>query len=76
MGQDIFDNEILCKSCKKVMKPELISRNGFNLRALRCAKCNEVIVHPVDKQEYEDTFESVKHNAVALKVFIQSLKDA
>lgn len=29
-----------------------------------------------DKQEYEDTFESVKHNAVALKVFIQSLKDA
>lgn len=29
-----------------------------------------------DKDEYEATFESVKDNLVALKVFIQSLKDA
>jgi hypothetical protein len=36
------------------MKPLLISKNGFNLRAIKCEKCNEVIVHPTDKQEYEN----------------------
>lgn len=51
---DIFDNEILCKKCKKIMKPSLISRNGFNLRVIKCDKCNEAIVHPADKAEYEN----------------------
>ena len=54
MTQDIFDNAILCKKCNKIMKPELVSKNGFNLRVLKCAKCNEIIVHPVDKAEYEE----------------------
>jgi hypothetical protein len=51
---DIFDNQILCKNCSKVMKPVLINRNGFNLRAIKCEKCNETIVHPADKQEYDE----------------------
>ena len=51
---DIFDNKILCKNCEKVMKPILISKNGFNLRAMKCEKCSEVLVHPTDKQEYEN----------------------
>ena len=51
---DIFDNAILCKKCNKAMKPELVSRNGFNLRALKCKKCNEIIIHPIDKQEYDE----------------------
>jgi hypothetical protein len=51
---DIFENAILCRKCKKEMKPVLISKNRFNLRALKCSKCNEIIVHPVDKQEYEN----------------------
>ncbi|MDP1729173.1 MAG: hypothetical protein Q8L27_03160 [archaeon] len=51
---DIFDNQILCKKCNKVMKPTLISKNGFNLRTIRCEKCNEIIVHPADKAEYEN----------------------
>lgn len=51
---DIFDNAILCKKCSKVMKPVLISKNGFNLRAIKCDKCNEAIVHPADKAEYEN----------------------
>jgi hypothetical protein len=51
---DIFDNAILCNKCKKTMKPLLISKNGFNLRTLKCEKCGEIIVHPVDKQEYEN----------------------
>ena len=64
---DIFDNAILCKKCNKVMKPELISRNGFNLRALKCGKCNEVIVHPVDKQEYEE-FMRLKNKEFEVKM--------
>lgn len=51
---DIFDNLILCKKCNIVMNPELVSRNGFNLRVLKCKKCKACIVHPVDKKEYED----------------------
>lgn len=52
--KDIFDNTILCNDCKKPMIPSLISKNGFNLRVVKCSKCNEIIVHPSDKIEYED----------------------
>ncbi len=51
---DIFDNQILCRACNKQMKQELISRNGFNLRTLKCQKCGELIIHPTDKAEYEN----------------------
>jgi hypothetical protein len=51
---DIFDNTIICRGCDKAMKPTLISKNGFNLRAIKCEKCGETIVHPTDKKEYEE----------------------
>ena len=49
---DIFENTILCKKCNKAMRPCLVSRNGFNLRTIKCQKCGEAIVHPEDKTEY------------------------
>jgi len=52
--EDIFDNLILCKNCKKTMEQELVTKNGFNLRIMRCKKCNDFVVHPVDKQEYDE----------------------
>ena len=64
---DIFDNEILCRKCRKIMKLELVSRNGFNLRTLKCAKCNEIIVHPVDKAEYEN-FMKLKQKEFEVKM--------
>jgi hypothetical protein len=64
---DIFDNKILCKNCEKAMKPALISKNGFNLRAMRCEKCNEIIIHPVDKQEYEN-FMNLKRKEFNVKM--------
>ena len=64
---DIFDNQILCKKCNKVMKPVLVSKNGFNLRALKCEKCNEVIVHPADKAEYEN-FMKLKQKEFEVKM--------
>jgi len=51
---DLFDNPILCNNCEKKMDTILLSRNGFNLRAKKCAKCGSVIVHPQDKTEYEN----------------------
>ena len=64
---DIFDNQILCKQCKKVMKPVLVSKNGFNLRAIKCEKCNEMIIHPVDKQEFEE-FMRLKNKEFEVKM--------
>ncbi len=64
---DIFDNPILCKNCKKIMRPVLISKNGFNLRALKCEKCGEIILHPVDKQEYEN-FMRLKNKEFEVKM--------
>jgi len=51
---DIFDNKILCNKCGKEMKKVLVTKNGFNLRAVKCEKCNETIYHPADLKEYEE----------------------
>jgi len=52
--EDIFDNTILCSKCNKKMQPRLLTRNGFNLRTVKCENCGKAIVHPEDKQEYEE----------------------
>lgn len=49
------------------MKPSLISKNGFNLRVIRCEKCGEIIIHPVDKQEYEE-FMRLKNKEFEVKM--------
>jgi hypothetical protein len=64
---DIFDNTILCKKCNKAMKNQLISKNGFNLRAIKCEKCGETLVHPADKQEY-DNFMRLKQKEYEVKM--------
>ena len=64
---DIFENSILCRKCNKVMKPGLVSKNGFNLRVIRCEKCSEMIVHPADKQEYEN-FMQLKNKEFDVKM--------
>jgi ribosomal protein L37AE/L43A len=51
---DIFDSKILCNKCGKPMVKGTIHRNGFNLRAWKCEKCKEIILHPADKAEYEN----------------------
>jgi len=64
---DIFDNQILCRKCSKIMKNCLISKNGFNLRAIRCDKCGDMIVHPADKAEY-DEFMRLKQKEFEVKM--------
>jgi len=52
--EDIFDHTILCNKCEKKMTPKLLSKNGFNLRAVKCESCGKAIIHPEDKKEYEN----------------------
>ena len=65
--KDIFDAKVMCENCDKAMKPTLISKNGFNLRAVKCAECGEVIVHPVDKNEYNE-FMRLKEKEYSVKM--------
>jgi len=51
---DIFSNKILCGKCDKQMKPGILTKNGFNLRIVRCENCGKSIIHPEDKREYEE----------------------
>src|SRR3989344_1135001 len=46
---DIFDSKILCKNCNVEMEKQTVSREGFHLRAVRCPKCGERIIHPADE---------------------------
>lgn len=52
--EDIFDHTILCSKCNKKMQPTLLTRNGFNLRIIKCSNCGKSIIHPEDKKEYEE----------------------
>ena len=52
--EDLFDHTILCSKCNKKMKAGLITRNGFNLRAVKCEHCGNSLIHPEDKREYEE----------------------
>lgn len=52
--EDIFENIILCNKCNKKMNPKLISKNGFNLRTVKCDHCGKSIIHPEDQKEYEE----------------------
>lgn len=45
---DIFDATILCKNCHIAMKPNVIERDGLELRAVVCPKCHDKILHPAD----------------------------
>jgi len=54
---DIFDTKIMCKKCNVEMKPKIVNRNGFELRAVECPKCEDKIIHPADlntSEHYKD----------------------
>lgn len=54
---DIFDAKIMCKKCNLQMKPLIVNKNGFELRAVECPSCHDKIIHPADfncMNEYKD----------------------
>ena len=46
--KDIFEAKIFCEKCGKEMEKTFVERDGFELRAVKCPKCNETIIHPAD----------------------------
>lgn len=64
---DLFDNTILCNKCEKKMERVLVSKNGFNLRAVRCPKCGGIIVHPADEKEFNE-FMKLKNKEFEVKM--------
>ncbi len=66
---DIFDNTILCNKCNTKMKKAQATKNGFLFRIVVCPKCNEKLIHPLDKQEY-NRFINLKNKEFRVKMRI------
>lgn len=66
---DIFENTILCKNCKKEMKPVKLEKNGFLLRAVSCDKCGSKVLHPTDESEY-NKFVKLRNKTFRVKMRI------
>jgi hypothetical protein len=66
---DIFDTTILCKHCNLKMQPSVVSRNGLELRAIKCPKCGDTIVHPADLNGMEN-FKDLKDKTFNVKLRI------
>lgn len=46
---DMFEAaKIICKKCDIEMKPGFVNRGGAELRAVKCKRCGEVLIHPAD----------------------------
>lgn len=64
---DIFDNTILCTKCDARMKKDELVKSGFIIRFMICPDCNDKVVHPIDKQEY-DKFINLKNKEFRVKM--------
>lgn len=66
--KDIFDAKIICKTCDVEMKSHVIEKKGFALRAVKCQKCGDKIVHPSDLNNLNH------YNAIRNKTYIVKLR--
>ena len=64
---DIFENDILCRNCKKKMEKSVMSDNGFKIRFVQCGNCGEKVYHPGDIQEYKQ-FSDLKQKQFRVKL--------
>ena len=64
---DIFNETISCKSCNVIMKHVLIHKQGLELRAVQCPRCNKQIVHPADLNGLEN-FKNLKGKTYSVKL--------
>jgi glutamate formiminotransferase len=49
------------------MKKVSVNKEGFILRAVKCNKCNSLIIHPKDEQEY-NSFKDLKKKEYNVKM--------
>lgn len=64
---DVFDNIMICSSCKKKTVKEETETDGFIIRVWRCPSCNQAWPHPGDMQEYEK-FKHLKTKDFSVKL--------
>jgi hypothetical protein len=64
---DIFDTTIVCKKCDVKMQPTIVNHQGFELRAVKCAKCKDIIVHPADANGLQH-FNNLKGKTFSVKL--------
>ena len=64
---DIFDAKIMCKNCDSEMKQGIVHKRGVGLRAVKCDKCGDVIVHPADLNRLEQ-FKDLKGKVFNVKL--------
>jgi hypothetical protein len=64
---DLFDEIVMCSGCGRRMTKVMVLKNGFQIRALQCEKCNKRIYHPEDIEEYKK-FTQLKHRPFAVKL--------
>jgi len=64
---DIFDTTILCKDCNVKMQSTIVNRQGFELRAVKCPRCKDVIVHPADANGLQH-FNDLKGKTFSVKL--------
>ena len=64
---DIFDTKILCKKCDKEMEHCVVERDGLQLRAVKCSKCNDKIIHPSDLNGME-RFNDIRGKTFSVKL--------
>ena len=65
--KDIFDAAISCKDCNVKMKPIILVKRGFRLRAVKCPKCEEKIIHPSDLHRMEH-YNDLKNKTYSVKL--------
>ena len=67
--KDIFDAKILCKECDVEMKPLVIEKSGFRLRAIQCPRCSQKIIHPSDLEKFNH-YNNLKRKTYSVKLRI------
>jgi hypothetical protein len=67
ISQDIFEHPILCRNCNVKMEKTQVPKRGFILRALKCPKCEEKILHPIDEEKY-NRFINLKNKEFRVKM--------
>ena len=64
---DIFDTTILCKKCNTKMQSFILNKAGAELRAVKCPKCSDQIIHPADLNSLEN-FNNIKGKTYNVKL--------
>ena len=64
---DIFNAKISCQKCDLEMDKIIVNKSGSELRAVKCPKCKDQIIHPADINALEH-YNSIKGKTYYVKL--------